>query len=122
MKRHRLIGLLGILSLCLIFSACTNSQEVSTVAPQPEIEFLSDGTASLSIPSLNGNQIGIRIMKPDGDGPFPVLIGVAGGDGMFAFGSELSELPTSLHEMGIMTVDFAPQGRTILTEQYIKMT
>ena len=111
MKRHRLIGLLGILSLCLVFSACTNSQEVSTVAPQPEIEFLSDGTASLSIPSLNGNQIGIRIMKPDGDGPFPVLIGVAGGDGMFAFGSELSELPTSLHEMGIMTVDFAPQGR-----------
>jgi hypothetical protein len=111
MKRHRLIGLLGILSLCLVFSACTNSQEVSTVTPQPEIEFLSDGTASLSIPSLNGNQIGIRIVKPDGDGPFPVLIGVAGGDGMFAFGSELSELPTSLHEMGIMTVDFAPQGR-----------
>ena len=47
-------------------------------------------------------------MKPDGDGPFPVLIGVAGADGMYAFNSEFA---TSLHEMGIMTVDFAPQGR-----------
>jgi len=109
-RKHRLRIILFFF-LCMIFSACTNSQEVSTVAPQPEVDFLSSGTALLSIPSLNGNQIAIRIVKPDGDGPFPVLIGVAGGDGMFAFGSELSELPTSLHEMGIMTVDFAPQGR-----------
>jgi hypothetical protein len=107
-KRQRLVELLGVLSLCVIFSACTNSQETSTVAPQPEIEFLSNGTALLSIPSLNGNQIAIRMIKPDGDGPFPVLIGVAGADGMHAFHSEFA---ASLHEMGIMTVDFAPQGR-----------
>ena len=93
--------------LIMIFSACTNGQETSTAAPQPEIEFPS-GTARLSIPSLNGNKIAIRIMKPEGNGPFPVLIGVAGGDGYYAFQSELS---TSLLEKGIMTVDFAPQGR-----------
>jgi hypothetical protein len=97
-----------ILFLCLTVSACTMSQEASTVTPQPEIEFMASGTALLSIPSLNGNLIAIRIMKPDGDGPFPVLIGVAGGDGMYAFDSDFS---TGLREMGIVAVDFAPQGR-----------
>jgi hypothetical protein len=108
MRRHRLREFLGVLAVCLSVSLCTQSQGVRPGTPQPEVRFLSSGMALLSIPSLNGNHIAIRIMKPEGDGPFPVLIGVAGGDGMFAFGSAL---PTMLHERGIMTVDFAPQGR-----------
>jgi dienelactone hydrolase len=60
-------------------------------------------------PSLNGNQTGIRIMKPLGEGPFPVLIGIAGVDGMYAFNK--LELPIHLREQGIVMVDFAPQGR-----------
>jgi len=97
-----------ILLLLLIFTACTSNQKATPTVEQEEIQFSSSGTALLSIPSLNGNKIAIRIKKPEGDGPFPVLIGVAGGDGMYAF---QSELPTSLLEKGIMTVDFAPQGR-----------
>ena len=97
-----------ILLLLLIFTACSGKQKTAPVAEHEEIQFSSSGTALLSIPSLNGNKIAIRIKKPEGDGPFPVLIGVAGGDGMYAF---RSELPTSLLEKGIMTVDFAPQGR-----------
>ena len=97
-----------MLLLLLIFTTCTSSQKATPTVEQEEIQFSSSGTALLSIPSLNGNKIAIRIKKPEGDGPFPVLIGVAGGDGMYAF---RSELPTSLLEKGIMTVDFAPQGR-----------
>ncbi len=107
MKKHRLRIILFFF-LCMISSACTNSPEVSTFVSQSEVDFPPSGTAFLSIPSLNGKQIAIRITKPDGDGPFPVLIGVAGGDDTFAFKSKLS---TDLHEMGIVTVDFAPQGR-----------
>jgi hypothetical protein len=109
MNRHQLISALMALCFCIGFSACRNNQESTKTTPYPEIEFQPDGTSSLSIPSINGNQIGIRIMKPDGDGPFPVLIGVAGGDGMYAFNQ--LELPDRLREQGIMTVDFAPQGR-----------
>jgi hypothetical protein len=97
-----------LLLLLLIFTACTSNPKATPTVEQQEIRFSSSGTASLSIPSLNGNKIGIRIKKPEGDGPFPVLIGVAGGDGMYAF---QSELPTRLLEKGIMAVDFAPQGR-----------
>ena len=107
MKKHR-IGITIFIFWCMIFSACANSQGISTTAPQPEIEFSPSGMAYLPISSLNGNKITIRIQKPEGNGPFPVLIGVAGGDGMYAF---QSELPTRLFEKGIMTVDFAPQGR-----------
>ncbi|MGD8406321.1 MAG: hypothetical protein PVJ21_21880 [Anaerolineales bacterium] len=92
----------------MIFSACTNGQDIDTVTPQPEVNFLPGGTAILSIPFLNDKKISIRIQKPEGDGPFPALIGVAGGDGWYAFRPDLS---TSLHERGIMVVDFAPQGR-----------
>jgi hypothetical protein len=92
----------------VIFSECTDGQEIKTGTPQPEVDFLPSGTAFLSIPSLNGNKISIRIQKPEGDGPSPVLIGVAGGDGMYAF---RPELPTSLRKKGIMVVYFAPQGR-----------
>jgi len=108
MKNTSTGKIMGRLSLCPVFSDCTNNQEIGTVASQPEIKFLSNGTASLFVPSLNGKKIAVRITKPDGDGPFPVLIGVAGADGMYAFNSDLS---TSLHEMGIVRVDFAPQGR-----------
>lgn len=117
MERHRLAVLLGILSLCIVFSACANSQapststpqlETATPAPQPDIEFQADGTASLSIPSLNGNQIAIRIINPEGNGPFPALIGVAGGDGQHLFNAGLGP---DIQEMGIVAVDFAPQGR-----------
>ena len=92
----------------MISSACTNGQEINAVTPQPEVDFLPSGTAFLSVPSLNGNKISIRIQKPEGDGPFPVLIGVAGGDGMYAFRPVLT---TGLREKGIMAIDFAPQGR-----------
>lgn len=109
MNRHQLISALMALCFCIGFSACRNNQESTKTIPYPEIEFQSDGTSSLSIPSLNGNQIGIHIVKPDGDGPFPVLIGIAGGDGMYAFNQ--LELPDRLREQGIVTVDFAPQGR-----------
>ena len=108
MRRHQLAKLSRVLFLCLIVSACTNIREANTDSLQPEVEFSSDGTASLFIPSLNGNQVAIRITKPDGDGPFPTLIGVAGADGIYAFNTGLS---TNLHEMGIVMVDFAPQGR-----------
>jgi hypothetical protein len=97
----------SVLLLLLTSPACSCQQAQSDVQ-QTEIPFSSSGTASFFIPSLNGNQIGIRIMKPEGDGPFPVLIGVAGGDGMYAFQSSFS---TQVLEMGIMMVDFAPQGR-----------
>jgi hypothetical protein len=107
MRKPKLWVLLSLIQL-LVFSACTHDPQVSTDAPQPEIEFLADGTASLSVPSLNGNHVAIRITKPDGDGPFPVLIGVAGGDGMYVFRSGLQ---SKLIERGIVTVDFAPQGR-----------
>ena len=96
------------LLLLLIFTACISNPKATPTVEQEEIQFSSSGTASLSIPSLNGNKIAIRIKKPEGDGPFPVLIGVAGGDGMYAF---QSALPTRLLERGIMTVDFASQGR-----------
>jgi hypothetical protein len=97
-----------LLLLLLIFIACASNQKATPTVEQQEIQFSSSGTASLSMPSLNGNRIAIRIRKPAGEGPFPVLIGVAGGDGMYAF---QSALPTNLLEKGIMTVDFAPQGR-----------
>lgn len=135
MRKRQWIGLSAVLSLCLFLSACAGGEEVPTatsepttmsqpttapeptVAPQPtdepqpesEIVFPESGTALLSIPSLNGNQIEIRITKPEGDGPFPALIGVAGGDGSFAFQSDI--IADGLKEMGIVAVDFAPEGR-----------
>ncbi|MBN1995735.1 MAG: hypothetical protein JW953_23815 [Anaerolineae bacterium] len=105
---HRSRRYVSFLLLWLIFTACAgNPQATPTVEPQ-KIQFSSGGVASLSIPSLNGNKIAMRVQKPAGDGPFPVLIGVAGGDGMYAF---QSALPARLLEKGIITVDFAPQGR-----------
>jgi hypothetical protein len=80
----------------------------STAEPESEISFSDTGTALLSIPSLNGNQIEIRITKPEGDGPFPALIGVAGGNGYFVY---KTDFVSALQEMGIVAVDFAPQGR-----------
>ena len=108
MRKLRLLEISRVLLLCMMISACTNTQKTGADALPPEVDFTSDGTALFSIPSLNGNQIAVRIMKPDGDGPFPTLIGVAGADGTYAFFPELS---TGLREMGIMMVDFAPQGR-----------
>lgn len=55
----------------------------------------------MSIPSLNGNQIEMRITKPEGDGPFPALIGVAGGDQSFAY---MLDVTGALREMGIVAV------------------
>jgi hypothetical protein len=109
-KRQLMIVLVGLF-LCLNVSACQDEQTAVTVppvSPQPEIEFSPDGTALLSIPSLNGNLIAIRLVKPEGDGPFPVLIGIPGADGMFGIDPELE---AGLVDMGVMAVDFAPQGR-----------
>jgi hypothetical protein len=111
MNRRELISVLVVLCFCLVSSACRNNQQSDIATPYPEIEFLPNGTSSLAIPSLNGNQISLHIVKPDGDGPFPVLIGIAGGDGMYAFYQ--LELPERLRQSGIVTVDFAPQGRGI---------
>ena len=105
---HNLSRYVSLFLLLLIFTACTSNPKVTPTVEQQEIQFSSGGTAFLSIPSLNGNKIAIHIKKPAGDGPFPVLIGVAGGDGMYAF---QSALPIRLLEKGIVTVDFASQGR-----------
>jgi hypothetical protein len=105
---HHSRNYVSIIFLLLIFTACVSSQKAIPTIGQNEIQFSPSGTASLSIPSLNGNKIAIRIKKPEGDGPFPVLIGVAGGDEVYAFQSPLS---IGLLEKGIMAVDFAPQGR-----------
>jgi alpha-beta hydrolase superfamily lysophospholipase len=120
MKEHRRAVFPGLLCLFILLSACAGGKEVSTAAPQPtippqstaepesELAFSDSGTALLSIPSLNGNQIQVRITKPEGDGPFPALIGVAGGNGYFA---NTPVMTSGLQEMGIVAVDFAPQGR-----------
>ncbi len=47
-------------------------------------------------------------MKPTGDGPFPVLIGIAGTGGIYAFDDEFAD---DLNALGIVAVDFAVQGR-----------
>lgn len=94
--------------LLLITVVCTHPQIAVASGQPPEVRFSRSGTALLSIPSLNGNQIAVRIQKPSGDGPFPTLIGVAGGDGQYAFRSGLS---TDLLNMDTILVDFAPQGR-----------
>ena len=106
MRKHQLKVLFFLVTM--FFSACTNGQEINTINPHPEIDFPSKRIIYQSIPSLNGNKIVIRIQKPEGNGPFPVLIGVAGGDGMYAFPPKFS---LHLLEEGIMMVDFAPQGR-----------
>jgi dienelactone hydrolase len=120
MKKRQWAVLPGLSCLFILLSACAGDKEVSTAAPQPtitpqstvepesEIVFSAGGTARLSIPSLNGNQIRVQITKPEGDGPFPALIGVAGGNGYFAYGPVMT---SGLQEMGIVAVDFAPQGR-----------
>ena len=126
MRKQLLIVVFAGLFLCLSLSACTTNQVPDTSPPLPtdpppptvplpptdlpqsDIEFSSSGKVRLSIPSLNGSQIAIRMAKPEGDGPFPALIGVAGGDGMFVINSELSD---SLDELGIVAVDFAPAGK-----------
>ena len=91
----------------LILSACVKNQQITTPR-QPEIDFQSDGSASLFVPSLNGNLLSVRMVKPQGDGPFPVLIGIPGTGGIYAFESEFAE---GLNDLGIMAVDFAVQGR-----------
>lgn len=103
------LNIIAFILLIVVLGACTNSPVIiNTATPPPTVDFLPSGIAFLSIPSLNGNQVALRIQKPAGGGPFPVLIGVAGGDGLYAFRPELA---TSLREKGIMVVDFAPQGR-----------
>jgi hypothetical protein len=114
MTERQWVGYLGLLCLYLFISGCTGGEEVTAVTAQPtaepetEISFPDSGPALLSIPSLNGNQIQVRITKPEGDGPFPALIGVAGGNDYFAYKAEMT---SGLQEMGIVAVDFAPQGR-----------
>jgi len=107
---HNLSRYVLLLLLSLIFVACTSSQETTPIVDEEEIRFSTTrfGSPSVLIPSLNGVEIAIRIRKPEGDGPFPVLIGVAGGEGYYAFVSELSD---GLLEEEIVVVDFAPQGR-----------
>ena len=109
MYRPQLIRAWIALCLWFGFSACGQIPESTQITPSPDIEFQSNGSASLSIPSLNGNLIGIRIVKPDGEGPFPVLIGIAGGDGLYAFNQ--FEFSDRLVDLGVVAVDFAPQGR-----------
>lgn len=122
MRNRQWAGCSGLLFLYIFLSACAGSGDMSTATAQPpvtpestaepetesNIVFPDTGTALLSIPSLNGNQIEIRITKPEGDGPFPALIGVAGGDQSFAYKTAITR---ELQEMGIVAVDFAPQGR-----------
>jgi hypothetical protein len=120
MRKRQWVGCFGLLCLVIFLSACAGGEDVSAAAAQPavtpqstaepeaEIVFPAAEPARLFIPSLNGNQIEIRITKPEGDGPFPALIGVAGGDQSFAYQTGMAN---ELREMGIVAVDFAPQGR-----------
>jgi hypothetical protein len=137
MRKRRWAGCFGLLCLAILLPACAGGEGVrtapaqptatqeSTAGPESEIVFSDTGTARLFIPSLNGNQIEIRIAKPEGDGPFPALIGVAGADQSFAYQTGMI---TKLQEMGIVAVDFAPQGRDaakgriITTGRCIRMT
>jgi hypothetical protein len=98
----------SLLLVLLIIASCNPMQRASPPAGQRELEFPPSGLVSLSIPSQNGNNIAIRIRKPEGDGPFPTLIGVAGDDAIYAF---RTGLPIALVDRGIVAVDFAPQGR-----------
>jgi len=77
------------------------------------IKFSKTGYALQEIPSLNGNKIRIKLEKPKGDGPFPVLIGIAGGNDVYAFHREGSEqFLKAINALNILAVDFAPQGRS----------
>ena len=124
MRKRQWAGCSGLLCLTILLAGCAgaSSGEMITAPAQPtatpeataepeaesNIVFSDTGTALLAIPSLNGNHIQIRIVKPEGDGPFPALIGVAGGDQSFAYKTDIA---SKLQEMGIVAVDFAPQGR-----------
>jgi hypothetical protein len=120
MRKRQWVGYLGLLCLSIFLPACAGGGDVSTSAaqstvtpqsaadPEAEIDFSAAEPARLFIPSLNGNQIEIRIAKPEGDGPFPALIGVAGADGYFVYQTGMIE---ELQALGIVAVDFAPQGR-----------
>ncbi len=107
MRKQQFKVIMPFLVLGLILSACAKNQQITTT-PQPEIEFQADGSASLFVPSLNGNLLSVRMTKPPGDGPFPVLIGVPGTGGIYAFDSEFTH---DLIALGIVAVDFAVQGR-----------
>jgi dienelactone hydrolase len=120
MRKRQWAGPLGLLCLIILLPACGGGEDGSTATAQPtvtpqstavpesEAGFPATGTTLLSIPSLNGNQIEVRITKPEGDGPFPALIGVAGGNDYFAYKPAMAG---ELQAMGIVAVDFAPQGR-----------
>ncbi len=107
MRKRQCKLIFRLLAFGLIFSACAKNQQIAP-SPQAEIEYQSDGSASLFVPSLNGNLLSVRLMKPPGDGPFPVLIGIPGTGGIYAFDRGFAG---DLNDLGIMAVDFAVQGR-----------
>ncbi len=106
MKRVAILILMAV--TLLVVPGCTTARDAPELPVAEETRFLTFGTALTTIPSANGNRLEVRIANPEGDGPFPVLIGVAGGDGWLAFRSGLTE---ALRKRGIIAVDFSPQGR-----------
>ena len=99
-------GIVIAFSLFLVSQSLAQHQET-------HIKFSETGSAIQEIPSLNGNKIRIQLEKPKSDGPFPVLIGVEGGDGFHAFHRDTSkQILEAVNALNILAVDFAPQGRS----------
>lgn len=101
-KSHTIVVIFSLLLACQSYA---QQQDASNNLSKTE-------TAIQEIPSLNGNKIRIKLEKPKGAGPFPVLIGIAGGNDSYAFhraGNE--QLLETFDSLKILAVDFAPQGR-----------
>lgn len=108
MKRQALwfIPVIGI-----VLWSCSSEQ----LPPEAreKVALLSESIAArsenLMIPSATGALFPIRMAKPEGTGPFPVVIGCAMGDGYFAF--DMPGAVREINDLGVIAVDFAPQGR-----------
>jgi hypothetical protein len=92
--------------LIIALSACSGGK-----AGYLQIE-LEDTITHIKIPSLNGNLISVCIYKPDTEGPYPALIGISGGDGSNIF-QHMPFIKEGVLGMGLLAVDFAPQGRSV---------
>lgn len=81
-----------------LFFSCTSS-EFSDETLEVLKNLSNDPDSSrgaMMFPAADGEEIQIGITKPKGEGPFPLIIGVAGGDSSFAFdGSQIGVMSFS---------------------------
>lgn len=100
---------ISVVMIVFLISCSTTQYPHETIEEIRRLSKTDDpATIVVMIPSQNGNLVQVRIAKPAGSGPFPAIIGCAGGDYTFAFFEELQE---TILNMGVVAVDFAPQGR-----------